>query len=491
MSIRRACSLVPVRADGTVHLVRRADQLRFFGGFWAFPGGGVDPADADATDLAPDLPESDRDWIVAGVRESLEELGLEVYTPGVADPDELRRAILEDPARFGPALRAAGARIDTARLRPWLRLLTPDFLPIRFDTVFHRVDVDEDQPLSIWPGELVDGAWDRPEGWLRRWRAGELLIAPPVVMMLEVLATHGVERADAPLAELETEFGEGELHPIYFNPAVRLLPLRTPTLPPATHTNAYAIGSDPAWIVDPASPHPEEQGRLLRAIRRMEAAGRRFAGILLTHHHPDHVGGVEALRAATGWPVHAHAVTRELLAGQVTVDHLLEDGQRLPLGQAPDGSPDWEMEVVFTPGHAAGHVCFLERRYGSLLAGDMVSTLSSILVHPEDGDMAVYLASLERLCDLPVRMVFPAHGPASEKGVGTLRHQLEHRRKRQAAIEAAVAAGPVSIAGIVTSVYGDLPESMRPYAALSVESVLLMLASQGRVGTRDGEWVLA
>ena len=88
--------------------------------------------------------------------------------------------------------------------------------------------------------------WDTPAAWLQRWRSGEILIAPPVVLMLRILEEHAWAGAGAELVELTRGFARGKLHPIFYNPAVQLLPLETPTLPPATHTNAYLIGRDPA-----------------------------------------------------------------------------------------------------------------------------------------------------------------------------------------------------------------------------------------------------
>src|SRR5690606_38154488 len=75
-------------------------------------------------------------------------------------------------------------------------------------------------------------------------------------------------------------------------PGVRVLAVRSPTLPPATHTNCYVAGTDRLTVFDPASPWPEEQARLAEAL---DAAGR-VERVVLTHHHPDHVSGTEALR---------------------------------------------------------------------------------------------------------------------------------------------------------------------------------------------------
>src|SRR5262249_17876794 len=70
--------------------------------------------------------------------------------------------------------------------------------------------------------------------------------------------------------------------------------LRSPTLPPATHTNCFVVGADDVIVVDPGSPYPEEQAALDAAL-----AGRRVREIWATHHHFDHVGGAPHPRAPT------------------------------------------------------------------------------------------------------------------------------------------------------------------------------------------------
>jgi hypothetical protein len=108
--------------------------------------------------------------------------------------------------------------------------------------------------------------------------------------------------------------------------------------------------------------------------------------------------------------------------------------------------------------------------------------LSSILIHPDDGDMAVYMNSLRRLADgFDVRMIFPAHGPATARGLEALREQIAHRSARETAILEAIAAGAADVASIVTRVYQDVPAPMHAYAALSVQSVLRKLRDENRV----------
>ena len=100
-------------------------------------------------------------------------------------------------------------------------------------------------------------------------------------------------------------------------PGVRVFPVRTPTLPPATHTNAWVLGERDVVVVDPASPWPEEQEALANALD-----GVTVRAIFLTHHHRDHVSGAEDLRARTGAPILAHPQTVGLVP--FSVDEAVE-----------------------------------------------------------------------------------------------------------------------------------------------------------------------
>ena len=178
---------------------------------------------------------------------------------------------------------------------------------------------------------------------------------------------------------------------------------------PAQHTNAFLVGRDPAYLLDPGADDPAEQARLFAAVDGHVADGRRLAAVVLTHHHPDHIGAATACADRYRVPILAHTGTARLLAGKVTINGEIRDGDQLPLGPADDGTPR-HLEAIFTPGHAPGHLCFFEPRQRFLFAGDMVSTLSSVVIAPPEGDLTAYLDSLHRLQRYPARLLLPAHG---------------------------------------------------------------------------------
>jgi glyoxylase-like metal-dependent hydrolase (beta-lactamase superfamily II) len=266
-------------------------------------------------------------------------------------------------------------------------------------------------------------------------------------------------------------------------PGIVLVPVRTPTLPPATHTNCYVVGGREVVVIDPASPYEDEQAaldELVDTLTRVE--GRRVREIIATHLHPDHVGGIEHLSERLGVPVAAHPITAASLEGKVRVDRHIEDGERIEL----EGPPDITLRAVHTPGHARGHLCFFEERNRALITGDLIVGLGTVMIDPPEGNMVDYLASLARVRALEPTVIFGAHGPAVGNPAAKIDEYVAHRIEREAKIAGAVASGAATLEEIVAVVYTDVPEKLHKLAERSVLAHLEKLESDGRV-TGDGD----
>jgi glyoxylase-like metal-dependent hydrolase (beta-lactamase superfamily II) len=138
--------------------------------------------------------------------------------------------------------------------------------------------------------------------------------------------------------------------------------------------------------------------------------------------------------------------------------------------------------VLHTPGHARGHLCFLEESQRSLLCGDMISGVSMIVVDPPEGDMDDYLGSLARLAALRPGTLFPGHGPAIKNGLDKLREYIDHRLWREGRILEAWSAGKRRPAEMLPTVYDDVPQQAWPIAERQILAHMDRLRRQGRLG---------
>ncbi len=270
-------------------------------------------------------------------------------------------------------------------------------------------------------------------------------------------------------------------------PGVRVVPLRSPTLPPAAHTNAWVLGDREVVVVDPASPWPEPRRALLEALR-----GLTVQAVFLTHHHHDHIGGVEHLvrnsRAATADADAGHlrrgpaaVLAHPHTAAQVDlhVDQLLDDGATL---DTDHGS--WTL--IHTPGHARGHLCLHRQTDGLVVAGDMVAGEGTIVLDPPEGHLGDYLDSLHRLIALGPSRLLPAHGPPIDDGAALLRHYVTHRHQRTDQVRDALARhAPARPLDLVPDIYPDVPPLFHPLAARQVLCHLQWLRDQGEATALD------
>src|SRR5947207_1633003 len=239
--------------------------MAFMPGFYAFPGGQRD--DADAQVEVDDAADRETATIIAcAARELFEELGVLAARGADSLTKGQLASVLDDltSARmtFAELLAHYGLHLDARDFQFAGRWVTPPFSPRRFDTLFFVVKCPRKQEPRVLTTEFDTGEWTG-----------------------------------------------------------------------ATTTNCYVVGTRDFLVVDPGSPYEDEQAALAGFVKGLISQGRAPREIVLTHQHPDHVGGVEHLRATLGGDVKvaAHRLTAEALRGVVRVDRLIEDGDTIEL----------------------------------------------------------------------------------------------------------------------------------------------------------------
>lgn len=276
------------------------------------------------------------------------------------------------------------------------------------------------------------------------------------------------------------------IRPRELSRSLALFPARTPTLPPATHTNSYALGARDVLLVEPATPYEDEQRAWIEWARELPSSGRKPVAIFATHYHLDHVGGLDELSRALGLPVWAHAETAKRV-GEEKIARRLEAKESLVL----DGPLPETWHVLETPGHAWGHLCLWEETSRTVIVGDMVASVGTILIGPGDGDMRLYLESLARLAGLSARLALPAHGEPISEPTAVFERYILHRKMREEKVWAALPLGtePAKTAdALVPVAYDDTPVHLWPIALLSVQTHLSKLVDEGRATESEGRY---
>ena len=357
-----AVSIVLTRGvdDLEVYWVRRGDTAPFLSGFHSFPGGFLEDSDrkfADYDDVGAQK--------VAGIREVFEETGRLV---GVRS-DRHRELDLEKVTKADPlsTLGITFSDLELSEFRDLGTWLSPAYLVTAFSTRFfryHTVDFPL-RPLRRIKRFLMENGSDR----LMPSKCGKMegSSAPPTRHILKNLVELKVSMVHP--MPVEAQRREPTYSPIRSD--VMLIPMRTPTLPPATHTNCYVLGRSDLWVVEPAAQDQTQLNALFQYLDGAIDNGACVRGILLTHHH-DHIGGVEATMVKYGIECWAHEETARRLTFPVA--GILADGDVLPF------SEDRAWRIVFTPGHAPGHICLFSDHDGTMIVGDMIAGVGTILI---------------------------------------------------------------------------------------------------------------
>lgn len=517
--LRRAATVLLLRdgADGLeVLMTRRSTQASFAPGAYVFPGGVVDAADAQAQGrFRPGQDAQARTDALAAIRESFEELGVllcrraDGQWASQADVQRLdRRAPLFAQCQRLGLLPAADA------LRPLAHWITDRDMPKRFDTAFLVAPMPAGQSPVADQAEQFEPLWVRPQTALQAHQQGEFFMIFPTIRTLQRMAAHAsLESVLAALEDerpwfvscprsglvkgrdqryMEDDAAHGELalvspdgqsfhelswqhqRPVALARHLQRLTAPNPSLMTGPGTNAYIVGeAATGYAVIDAGPADESH---LDGLMAGTQGDIRF--LVCTHSHADHAPGALALQARLqalgrsvplyGRPSGEHAD----VSAHFAPSHAVYDGQVLRLGAA-DGGAQHSLRCVFTPGHAANHLCLLLQEDAWLFSGDHILNGSTTVINPPDGNMDDYLASLDKLdalCgDQGVEFILPAHGHVLHQARRVIQQLKAHRLRREAKVIDAMRRLPQgSEDDWLAIVYEDTPQALWPVAKRSL-----------------------
>jgi len=498
-----------------VLMTRRSMTASFAPGAYVFPGGGIDAADAAAhaqSTRRPGQSDLHLTQAIAAIRESFEELG--VLLARHADGSHVTTediAALDRQAPFGAQCRERGLTLageDVFVLAHWV---TDRDLPRRFDVPFLVARMPQGQTPVADETEQFEPSWVRPGDALARHEAGTFFMIFPTLRTLERLARYTSVEAvltacahekplwiscpragllggqdarymehDSPYGELALTSPDGQIvhsldwqceRPVPLLKNVMRLTAPNPGMMTGPGTNSYLVGTaSTGYIV--IDPGPDDAAHIARLYA---ATGGRIEAIVCTHSHPDHSPGARPLQALCA---HSPPILGLPSAATARADSRFVPDRSLlnqELLTLTHQAQKHTLKVIFTPGHAANHVCLVLVEDGLLFSGDHILNGSTTIINPPDGDMSDYLDSLDRLsraCDEhEIDFILPAHGHVLGEAPQAIAQLKAHRLKREAKVKAAMQAMPEgTMKDWVARAYDDTDPRLWPIALRSLQA---------------------
>ena len=473
--------------DMEILLCHRVSEVPSFPDFWAFPGGGISRVDRKVAESNPSWfsEREDREWLIALLREMLEEVGVAPDGNGefVNVEVEIIDRVNEDKSEWSKLVFENKLSIDNFNPSLITQRTTPPVAPIRHRNRFYHVATGDNSIEPKFPSgrtEFDEFQWWKPNELLDAWLSHEVKLPPPQVTLIRGIVELG-------FSELAKNPPSG-YHRIEYANGVELVPIPTDTLPPATHTDCYVLGhpGGSRILVDPAARSIEALEILRNKVAEIEESGSKIIATVFTHKHPDHIGDLGKISKIYRAPIFA---SEETLSDFPTNTpwfrrRTLSEGDIIKID-------DEKWSVIETHGHCPGHICLVGE--AGIVSGDNAVLFGTILVPSSDGNMNEYLAGLERLRDLDPSLLFPGHGPMVANPRRLLTRYLNHRKKRHLRVLNAVKVmedyGGGTLESITREAYADTPDAHPNLAMDQTYSHLLALEESGNIRQGDGIWI--
>jgi len=271
------------------------------------------------------------------------------------------------------------------------------------------------------------------------------------------------------------------------SPLIRRVVAENPSAFTFHGTGTYIVGRGKVAVIDPG---PDIAGHVDALVNAVD--GEDVTHIVITHTHIDHSPAAKHLKALTGAETYGYGphgggrdseTVEEGADRDFTPDHRIDDGDVI-------AGAGWTLEAVHTPGHTSNHLCFGLHEENALFSGDHVMGWSTTVVSPPDGNMAAYMASLDKLRAREDGRYYPTHGAPIEKPGAFVKALGAHRRQRELQIARCLAEGIDTVPAMVERMYTDIDKRLHRAAGRSVLAHLIHMVETERAacdGAPDSE----
>lgn len=422
-------------------MIKRCENLSAFPGYYSFPGGKIDKADeAESLDVNGYAVQFNMPvGIFNGlVREIYEELGVSLISL-------IQNKTVQDISLLGEAI-------------------TPDFNPHRFRNYYYKIFLSSKMPFVLDRGEILTGQWYKCSEAFSLYKSGHMLVVPPMISILEDLAANINSKTSIdPNLKYDGTLEVPMITPV--SGLCQYLPLSN-TFPPANRTNSFFIGDDYFVLIDPS---PKDDAEFLKFKNTLVKNNHRPHLIFLTHHHPDHHQYSVDMAKFFSVPMGMSDDTFARLTKIFGKNYF--EGIEIKFFKEGDiltKSNKLDIQILATPGHDEGQLTLLRSDSAWAIVSDLIQTVGTVVVGGEEGDMAKYFSSLERMIKVDPKVVVPSHGIAIG-GTHKLSETLKHRREREMQVKELLDKG-VKEQDMLALIYPELPERLHKYALATIHA---------------------
>jgi glyoxylase-like metal-dependent hydrolase (beta-lactamase superfamily II) len=247
--------------------------------------------------------------------------------------------------------------------------------------------------------------------------------------------------------------------------------------------NVFVVTGESAALIDAGYFDAESTKAQIEYIRGLRPL--KLSHILVTHPHPDHVGGCRQIIEDTGARIVIHSAgVPELGKYGLAADLTVEDGDVVDLGGV-------HLQVVCTPGHTRDSVCYYLPEGEVLFSGDHIVGFGTSVIDAPGGDVAQYIESLRRLLGFRIRLICPGHGPLIHEPQRKIGELIEHRLEREQQVLSWLGEGRKSVAELVAEIYPELDRRLEVLARKQITAHLLKLVRDGKAAVEGGYYWVA